>query len=390
MDSLSFNDIVANKLQSSYPDFIVDNINLVSINKNNSIPIGTMSYAYTIYPSDIDVFETVDRGNTADNVIAFFEKSIQNLVSKISKIPNYWIIEVKCGIDERYRFDVNDKDAEVRTAFLLNKGLLTEEEADVVLHSDEEIANDLLRKKYTLRWSPEEILHGEKQLPGGDRITLNQALHSKSQINIEIIGLINDRFMDLSNFYVLMYKDRQGIEHAINLPEETVTNFSRFFVNNLKKNMTKLFYSKVGQDYYKVIKRFWSFGKFVHDESLIDRILPFVNSIVALAGQKRSELKTLINLVKHTKLQGVPTNVFYNQLSNIKLSIAGIVGLGAATISHINAAIDQIVSGQLGYEDILDLLEDIRSNIDAYVSKNTYAYLKKVGLAPLPKEYLAY
>jgi hypothetical protein len=396
MQSIPFEELISNRLPSSYPDNVKDNIHLVSIDKKKSYPIGSLSYSYTLYPSDIDVMEIVEKKGDPEEIINYFESSIKNIVRRISQRQYYWILEVKCGIDNRFNFKLTDKNVVKRLKCLNEVGLLTDEEVDMLYNAiptsnnitkKTEEANEFLRSKYILRWSVEEIMRGIKYLSGNQSITLNQALHAQSQINIEVIGLINNKFMDLSNFFMLIYIDENGEEKSINLPQEAIGDFYHFQADNLKKSMTKLFYSQVKPDYYKVFKRLWSLGKFTKDKQLIYKIKPFINSIYALAGQKRSELKTLMNLVKFTKLQGVPLKILKNQLSNIKLSVSSVVELGLEHIEAFNEDIDKIVHGNLNYEQIILLLKGLYDYLDEFVQENSYRYLEKVGLAPLP-DYL--
>jgi hypothetical protein len=388
MDKIPFKDLVSNKLQSSYPDYALENFHLVSINQDNAMPIGTYSYAYTMYPSDYDVFEQISKGHNTDEVVDFFERSLKHLIQNIMSKQYYWILEVKVGIDDRYNFKITDKDAMIRIRCLMNHALFTNEDIKIFSEGDEELSNELLRKYSVLRWSPQEILDGQKLLPGHKYISLNHAIRAKSQINIEIIALINNKFTDLSNFFVLTYTDKLGNEHAINLSQDSITNFTKFFQNNLKSNIKKLYYSPYNKDYYKLIKRYWSYGKFTKDKQLINKILPIVNSKIALAGQKRSELKTLMNLVKHTKLHGIPLNVFHNQIENIKASLSSLIEIGFDILDQINHDLDEIVYGQLEPSQIINILEKVKDLLDRYVSKSTLAYLKKVKLAPPPKKYI--
>jgi len=387
-NQIPFNDLIRGKLQSSYPDFATENFHLVSINKDNSMPIGTYSYAYTMYPSDYDVYENVVKGHNTDDVVNFFEKSLKHLVQNIMTKQYYWILEVKVGIDNRYNFKITDDDATIRINCLRQHNLFNDEDIEILMSGDEELANELLRKYSVLRWSPEEILNGSKNLPGAESISLNDAIRAKSQINIEIIALINNKFTDLSNFFVLGYTDKLGNTYAVNLPQDNITNFAHYQVQNLGKNIEKLYYSKYNHDYYKMIKRYWSLGRFIKNKQLINKILPIINSRLALAGQKRSEIKTLINLIKHTHLQGVPMNVFDNQIQNLKASLTSIIELGYDIIDAINYDLDSVTDGQLSPDEKINVLENVKDILNRYVSKNTLAFLKKVKLAPPPKKYI--
>lgn len=387
MDKIQFADIISNKLKSSYPEYAIKNMNLVSINKNNSIPIGTFSYSYTLYPSDIDVFEYVQYGDSEDKVVEFFCKSIQQIVRNIYNKGNYWILEVKVGIDDRYNFKITDPDAEIIIGELYQSRLLSDKDLEI-LSSSEEVANELLRKYAVLRWSPQEILAGIKSLPGNKQILLQDAIKAKSQINIEVIGLINGKFTDLSNFYVLLYTDKSGKKHVVNASDQLLTDFYTFFTTQLRANIKKMYYSPLNHDYYKLIKRYWSYGKITRDQGLINKILPIVNSPIALAGQKKSEIVTLIKLVEYTGLDRVPIDIFKNQVSNIKLSLAGVLALGQKNIEIINRVIDEIVNYDMKPKDIIERLEIVKDILKNFTGNAALKYLQSVGLAPPPQKYI--
>lgn len=376
-------DIIRDKLPSSYPNYVKNNISLVTLNKNKSMPIGTLSYAYPIYPSDIDVFEEFT-SDSYDKTIDLFEKKLKIKVGEINSLKDYWILEVKVGIDERFNFNTNDPNYEARI-ILLQKIIPHE---FPLLSNDAEYINELLRKYAVLRWKPNEIIAGFKQLADGKIMTLREAIQSKSQINIEIIGIINNKFTDLSNFYVLTYSDNNNL-YAINLSQNSITDFKNFFLDNLKKNIKKLYYSKMNRDYYKIIKRYWSYGRFTKDKELINKLLPIINSSIALAGQKRSEISTLIDIVKHLGIGKLPKNIFNNQLGNIKFQIASLITLGFDKIQYINDMIDSLINNtKCTYDIFINKLENIEKILWDFVQDQSFKYLKSKKLAPPPLKFI--
>lgn len=387
MNNIPFDQIISNKLPSSYPKYAIENMNLVSIDKERSIPIGTFSYAATLYPSDIDVFESVKYGHSENEVVDFFAKSIQKIVYEISRRKYYYILEVKVGIDYRYDFKIQDLEAMTRINKLYSNHLLSDEDI-IILNDDPEVANDLLRKHSVLRWSVRDIIIGYKPLPGGVVMSLHDAIRAKSQINIEVIGLINGKFTDLSNFFVLIYTDKNGREHVVNASQELISDFPTFFTKQLRANIKKLYYSPIFHDYYKLIKRYWSYGRFTKDQQLIEKILPIVNSSLAIVGQKKSEITTLVKLVEHTRLRDVPMDSFKNQVSNIKLSLAGVLGLDNETKQYIDEQIDTIVNQDLSPDKIINILDGVKEILKEYSSEKAFQYLQSVGLAPPPDKYI--
>jgi hypothetical protein len=385
MDDLTYGQITKAKLSSSYPKFILDNIKLLSIDKNKSKLAGSYSFAFTQFPSDIDVQELVNEGDTYDKVVDFFIHGIKDKVREISNTPYYWILDIKMGIDRRFDFNIKDKDAHKKIIELHNDGLLNDEEMSILMTNNAEL---LLKELSTLRWKPNEILHGYKILRGNVKISIYGAITQKSVINIEVVGLSNDKYMDLSNFFTLAYHDEKGNLKSINLPDQSVVDFNTFFVIELKKNIKKLYYSDLYRDYAKLVKRYWSYGRFVGDEKLIQTIAPYMNSIYALAGQKKSEIALLIKLVDHTSMIGVPLEIFKNQLSNIKLSLSNVVDIDTNILLLINNNLDSIIDGAQEANNIVRLLEEIKDILSVFLSNKAIKFLKNVGLAPPPNKYI--
>lgn len=385
MNNLSYKQITKSKLPSSYPNYILDNIKLLSIDKNKSKLAGSYSFAFTQFPSDIDVQELVNEGDTYDRVINFFIHGLKNKVREISNTPYYWILDIKIGIDKRFDLDKNESMFYGKISKLYDDGLITDNERNMIVSGYSEMT---LKELSTLRWTPEEVLHGYKTLRGNVQISLYDAIAQKSVINIEVVGLSNNKYMDLSNFFTLAYHDKHGMLKSINLPDQAVIDFNKFFVIELKKNIKKLYYSEVHQDYAKLVKRYWSYGRFVGDEQLIEKIAPYMNSIYALAGQKKSEIALLIKLVEHTKMIGVPNDTFKNQLSNIKLSLSNIVDIDTNLLDKINNNLDSIINGAQEADDIIRLLGEIKEILSSFTSYKALKFLKNVKLAPPPNKYI--
>lgn len=378
---------IKNRLPKSYPNSIRDNIVLMSIDKRKSFPIGTMSYSYALYPSDIDIFEVYDKGSSREELIMGFCKSIQELVGRILQKQYYWILEVKCGMDTRFDFQFNSQDSNNRIGNLIGRGLFNTEEVSVLNSGNEVAINDLLRSKSVLRWSAGEILSGRKLLPGSIFISLQKAVSQGTQTNIECIAVINGKFVDISNFFVLIFVDSYGVEHPINLPEMAITNHHTFQIANLKNAIANLVKEGPKRDFYKVTKRLWSLGRFTHDHNMISKLTSFINSIYALAGQKRSEIKTIMNIVKHTYLDGIPLGILKNQINSLKLPISSIIELGIDNIRTINGMLDSIDYNP-NYQTIIVNLTEIYKILDNFVQINSLNFLRNSGFYPLPKYLL--
>lgn len=388
MNRFPYNEVVASKLPSSFPNYVGNNIKIMSINKNKSSVVGSFSFSYPQFPSDIDVRELIDEGDTKDQVIRYFMNGIKMKVNEIEHMPDYWMMEVKIGFDDRFNFSVSDKSANHKIAYLYKNNLINEEELAILQNDNEEVADLLLQNLSKIRWSTSDINNGYKILRGNKVIQLKEVVPMRGVINMEVIGISNGKFTDLSNFFALVYHDQNGKLKSINLPDDTIDDFSKFFTTEVKGNIKKLYYSKIGYDYAKMIKRLFSLGRFTGDKQLVNKVYPYLNSVTALAGQKKSEIALLMKLIEHTQMNGIPIHVFINQLGNIKMALSNVIDLDREVLEKINYALDQVAYGQLGVNSILEYLGKVKKILSEYVNIKALAYLKKVGLAPPPKKYI--
>ena len=388
MNRFAYNQITSSKLPSSYPNYVLNNIKLLSIDKNKSTLVGSFSFSYPQFPSDVDVREVVE-GNSFNGAIQFFANAIKLKVLEIQNQQNYWLLEVKIGMDERYDFSVSDKSAEYKIAHLYKNQLISSDDLYILQNEDSEVADFLLQNYAKLRWSTYDILNGYKILSGNKVIQLREAIPMKGVINMEVIGTSNNKFMDLSNFFSLVYHDKNNKLKTINLPGESIIDFDKFFVNEIKSNIKKLYYSRIAPDYAKMIKRYFSLGRFTGDVELVNKVYPYLNSITGLAGQKKSEIALLMKLIEHTKMIGVPIHVFINQISNIKLALSNIIDIDRNVLEEMNALLDKVMYAQLDPKLMIEYLNKVKKILAEYVSIKALEYLKSVKLAPPPKKYIA-
>jgi hypothetical protein len=387
MNRFTYDQVTSSKLPSSYPGYVLSNIKLLSINKNKSSLVGSFSFSYPQYPSDVDVREVIE-GNSFKGAIDYFINGIRMKVLEIQNQQYYWLLEVKIGFDERYNFSITDPDAGARIAYLYENDLISNDDLDVLRRGEPEEADLLLQNYAKLRWSTYDILNGYKMLPGNHIIRLSEAIPMKGVINMEVIGMSNGKFMDLSNFFALVYHEPNGTLKAINLPQESIEDFTDFFAHEVKSNIKKLYYSKIAPDYAKVIKRMFSLGRFIGDQGLVMKVYPYLNSVTSLAGQKKSEIALLIKLIEHTHMVGVPMHIFINQLSNIQLTLSNIIDIDRDVLIEMNEILNNVMYGQLDPDTMIAYLSKIKKVLSNYVSVKALAYLRSVGLAPPPNKYI--
>jgi len=247
-----YQDYTSLKPPQSYTKNQLENIKLISTGKNSiespfgertGTPFGSATYRIQKYPGDLDVHEVFTGCCDIKSVINKFEKILKNIVKNEESKPEHYVVEVKAGLDQRYdidvgrllngRFYINDKEIKKKLKYFEQNNLLNEKEIKQIKNvlkkeypnqNDYDTVYNILRERKILRWTADEILKGYKILPGDKKITLNKALYSKTFAKIDVIALINGKFVEITNFFILMYEDRKGKLHPINLDYNFLDN----------------------------------------------------------------------------------------------------------------------------------------------------------------------
>jgi hypothetical protein len=185
-----------------------------------------------------------------------------------------------------------------------------------------------------LRWTPEEVHDGAKQLRNGQIITLEAACKSAGITKIDVIAPI-PKYTEFSN--IIFWKP-----YANKIDEE-----------NIKKDI--LVYLE-DQNYLKVLKRMYSYNK-----EKGQKIIPILNSDLGKLYVIVSDLKTL----QESGVSKSKVKLALNEIRNELLSI-NIKGIKKYK--------------RLSFKSI--------SRLEAVLQNETRLKMKKAGLLPIPKYYL--
>jgi hypothetical protein len=399
LSNIPYEQIISLKPKTSYPEQAVDEIKAISIDKNNWDLKGSFSFRASKYPSDIDVSDVFVQCCDKDATIDNFVKKIQEIVSNTLR-ANHWFLELKAGIDKRYDINTKRPNHEILSIidnlhlerllsdedYIVAYNILNKEDHDELEH---EILTEMLRQHATLRWTSDEVLFGYKILPGGVGISLSDAVKSSKAINIELIEVINDKFTEISNFFNLLYYSTDGQVHTINSPQESYNDFPSFFKKELRKNIQKLFYSKLEANYLKLAKRYFSYGKFFKDIHLVEVVYPLLNSNIGLAGQIKGELATIEKLIMNVRFDSIPISTLKYQLESIKSRLANIIEIPDDILEEFNKNINEIlITTYITPNLVLEEINPIKKYLSKFTNELSYTYLKKHKLVPPPKYLL--
>lgn len=385
-----------NKPDVSIPNYIMDQMRILKVNKNDRSDIkliGSASYRAPLYPSDIDMYEKTSLGFNKPSAIQFFKMGIMGIVRDILNSKNHFFIELKCGIDERYDFDIGtfNNGRYNPSNGLLNKlevmrdmRLISEKEFNIFAEHldkqthnqyDYETINELLRPHRIIRWTATEVLQGFKTLSGGVHYTLEDGINTVSPINIEVLAIIEGKARDVSNFYVIGFTKNNHL-HVINFPQDIIDNFGPFLIENLKQSIEKLGKSIYNYAPFKLAKRYFSLARFTDNEPLINTVVPLLNSQLGFVSQLKSEIATVL---KAMKIRNFPIDVIKNQIDDIRFKFASVTQISKGDIIEITKLLNN---------DPAAGLDEIAHVLGCIINREAKTYLELYGLLPVPDEYL--
>jgi len=388
-----------------YPKEVTQSIDILRLDEKKDIVrlIGSYSYRSMLYSGDIDLFEYIEKDKR--NVFSFFEKNIKRICHNLAKKKGFLFGEVKMGLDMRYEVnigtcsdDVWTVDPELPTIIqtYYTQKLLTKNEVDKIIEciskeppqqSDYEEVHDIFRAHRVIRWSIDDVLRGFVILPLKQKMTINEAIQYQSNINIEIIAQIGNKYVDMSNFFYIAYYDENKKLHAVNMSQRAIDDMANFINEGLKVAIYTSLYSKKLYSPLKALKRYFSYARINKDDILIKKVIPVLNSMNGFYGSILSELKVLYKIIDN---YGNPPSIdiFHNQLQKVKYGIQKIKFFTKEDLTHINKFIDTLHNQQFNvkkYKALLETLIDIiKKNLDMLCGEA----LKDVGLYPMPSLYL--
>lgn len=407
MYKLTLETSIEQKPLSSYTDEMIANMKLLSFNqKKIADPFGSGVFRVQKYPSDVDLIEIVQDCCTIDDVINKFARRIQEIVRKMSMNKVHYFSEFKSGKDIRYDIDLGNiqngvwqPNAEMiykKSVSLYNKGLFNDKEFNVIKQimfdnnkrsgDDYDVVKYIFRERMILRWTKNEILNGYKELPGNIFMPLKKAISMKSHVKIDMITIINNMFVEVTNFFILANVENDKVTFI----NTDVDYFNKnvvieSFKSSIRDEIEKLYYSNQFYSPFKVVKRMFSFARIIQDNNLLPRIVELYSSDLSLAYKLSSDIETIIRVINIVK--NPPYKAIYKQLQILKSQLVYVLVIPKKTLIMLNNHIDDFNKIN-NKEDKIILLKNVKKIIKSFVNAYTIEELTKLGLNPPPRNYL--
>lgn len=296
-------------------DFSVDEKRIIALAtlQPNTLPVGSFQYKAHRYPSDIDIMERYNVCCTVNKTRFTFVKDLQRLVQRAQREKAVYIGDFKAGYDTRFDVYLGDLRANTVThqeevidydpAYvrghledLHNQGLITDRERaeleSLVVENPSAkqwaALFDAIRSYRLLRWTPAEILKGEKALPNNKRLLLVDAVMQHSTVKVDLWAQKDGHFIEASNWFLLTAEDDRGMTQVL-------TGDLGNYVDNLRHDIEK--YTLVKPKHLKAAKRSWSMAIAVGDLEFLRTIAPLFSTLQAFLYQLDSDASLLLTML---------------------------------------------------------------------------------------------
>jgi hypothetical protein len=311
------------------------------------------------------------------------------MAKRIKESVNIYLGDFKAGHDYRYYIDIgqtkgskiiNYNPDKIREALVKLKDLLTEEEYDKILSKIvdnpklQEFYNleSQIKKKYVIRWSLDEMIKGKKTLPLNQEISFEEALTHKSIIKIDIWIYLNQRYIEMTNMFMLTYDDSKGHLHHLSVkPEAYETSLSEDLEKYSNRSVNK---------YMKLAKRLWVYAVLKNNTKIMIALYPLFSSSASKMYQITGEIETIVNILENIKkplLAAIKANI-----EDWKTRLGTIMNdtLPIPIANDIYKKIDSVIKKINNKDYVISTLEEISDILVVYINKYSKRYLNKYKL----------
>jgi hypothetical protein len=289
----------------NYPSDALDILNAMSFTDGKAVKIlGSMSIRSQQYAGDYDAFELVKKTGSKERVLKELASKFQEIIKSLVRMPNVAIGDIKAGSIEEWRVipknagvvngsvvGYSAAESRAKISELFKAEVITPQEAKYSLQllkpnlSPAEFLNARKDTRFNIiRWSVPEVLAGHKTLRDGRKYTLEEAFYSPTITKLDVIGFVqNNKYTDFSIIYEF------ECDGKVLNPDDIEIEKS------LKEDI--IYYTAEGNP-FKALKRTFALAKFKHDEKLIEKLIPILNSDLGRLYSLSSDIGTLITLLE--------------------------------------------------------------------------------------------
>lgn len=304
----------ARKKDYSISEKIKKYVNLITVPNTTVIPVGSSMSKMQPYFSDVDIMNIVEIPLDTDNLIRFFIDNLKKIISNATNKPNVFFSDFKAG---------------------------------------------------GLHWTVNEIFTEQK-----DGISLSDACKKKDVIKIDIIAPYNERYVEMSTFFIL--KSSSGY---VNIGNDYFSNLQISLLEDINQ------YKTIKP--FKAIKRVWSLSKAKNDLNTLNKLKYLVRSNIALMAQINADIETLVLLIEHDSKYNL--DFVINELDAFKDRIAQISDIDYDE-EKIDVMVDRLIvlfkfnkNTEDDKKNLLQALEQMHDYLLSVINKETLEYLSHIN-----------
>lgn len=350
--------------------------------------VGSFKYVVHEYPADIDMFETYKSCCSLNKAKKDIADKFKQMAKKIKESQHIYLGDFKAGYDDRYYInigkvngttikDYNPEKIKKDIYKLKENNLLNKKEYDDLL--EKVVKNPKLKqfydlesqikKKYVVRWKLDEMIKGKKMLPLDIEITLEEALTHKSIVKIDIWVYLNQRYIEMTNMYMLTFDDIKHHLHHLSVKPAT-------YEVSLMEDLQKYSNRSINK-YMKLAKRLWVYVVLKKNTKIMRILYPLFSSSASKMYQITGEIETIVNILEHIQrplLSSIKTNI---ENWKTRLGTVMIDTLPTSVADTIFTTIDSIVKNIHNKEYVITHLEELSETLVIYINKYVKKFLIK-------------
>lgn len=397
----SVRQLISKKPLDSYTLEQIQNIKLLSIRKKDpAYPIGSATLRIQKYPGDLDLHDEFIDCCSIDEVVDKFVISLKKIVKAIKKEKLHYFSEFKAGIDLRYDIDIGVCHNGIYypnfDLYKFPQKLLNKNESDIIFAvlakknnngDDYDIINRIFKERRTLRWTEEEVLAAKKKLKGGLVMKLHDAIKMKSLVKIDMISLVNNQFIEVTDVYLLMAEE---YDYSNNMVVGVPVNYDYDFTDpnetayhlgiEIQNEIQKLYYSNMFYNPFKMSKRMWVYSRISGYADSIKKLSPLITGDISYLYQLESEITTILRM---NELGKDPMKNIDKTIDILKYKLANILILDDETLIQMNSMLVKFLK-----KNDYKILDKLKNYMKEIINIYTINELNRIGYNPPPRQFL--
>lgn len=302
------------------PEKISYLVKQITIPNTNIIRVGSSINKIQPFFSDVDIMNIVNLKLNKNESIKYFIDKLKDIILNIKSLPNTFFSDFKAG---------------------------------------------------GFHWNEKEILN---EINNSASISLEEACKIKDVIKLDIIAPYNERYIEMSTFFVL-----QSTDGFINIKDD--------YFNDLEKSLYKDIEEYKNIKPFKAIKRVWSLLSLTNNLKVLIKLETLIKSNVALLSQINADIETLELLLTHKNNYNL--DFVITELNLMKEHISHIIDIDFDDAKVI-LMIDNIIllfrilnnndnENDKGY--LLESLKMLHDYLLGIINNETNAYLKSIDFS---------